>query len=170
MASAPSLRREPREAGQRFVLRGVHWHIYEVLLKELGERPIRLTFDQGDLELMSLPTDQRLYTRLIDKLIRTLAEVTGTPLKCSKRLIFKRHRLERGLEPDKCYYIDNDLPAREMREFNSEYDLPPELVVEVDLMGSDLDRLEMYAAYWIPEVWRFDGQALCVHGLQEDGH
>jgi Uma2 family endonuclease len=166
MATAPSARTEAREAVQRFLIHSVHWNIYESLLRELGDRPIRLTFDRGDLELMSLPDEQNLYTRLVDKLVKTLAEVTKTPLKCGKRLIFKRHELERGLEPDRYYYIDNDLPAREMREFNSAYDLPPDLVVEIDLLGSNLDRLGMYAAFWVPEVWRFDGRALGVYGLQ----
>ncbi len=169
MATATHVQSESREAVQRFLLRGVHWNLYELLFREVGDHPIRLTFDRGNLELMSLPGEHRLYTRLVDKLIKTLAEVTETPLKSGKPLIFKRHELERGLEHDRYYYIDHDLPAREMREFNSAYDLPPDLIVEIDLLGSTLDRLAMYAAFWIPEVWRFDGQALGVYILQKDG-
>ena len=86
MATAPSVWAEPRAACQRFLLRSVHWNIYEALLKELGQRPFRLTFDRGDLELMELPAEQRLYVKLIDKLVRTLGEVTGTPPRCGRRL------------------------------------------------------------------------------------
>ena len=38
---------------QRFLLRDVGWEGYETMLKLVGDRPIRLTYDRGDLELMS---------------------------------------------------------------------------------------------------------------------
>jgi Uma2 family endonuclease len=168
MATTPPGRAEGRDPPQRFVLRNVHWNLYDALFREIGDRPIRLTFDQGDLEMASLPPQQSFCSRLVDKLVKTLAEVASTPLKTNKRLIFKRRELERVLEPDRYYYIYHDLPVRDMRELNSAYDLPPDLVVEIDLAGSTLDRLGIYAAYRVPEVWRFDGRELRVHGLQED--
>jgi Uma2 family endonuclease len=38
---------------QKFLLTGMTWSEYEAMLKIVGERPIRLTYDQGTLELMS---------------------------------------------------------------------------------------------------------------------
>src|SRR5260370_1799154 len=63
----------------RFLLRNVTWNLYEALYKELCDRSIRLNFDRRDLELMSVPGDQKPYTQLVDKLIRTLAQATATP-------------------------------------------------------------------------------------------
>ena len=37
---------------QHFVLDDASWDIYEKLLREVGNRPIRLTYDQGRLEII----------------------------------------------------------------------------------------------------------------------
>ena len=169
MATTTTRRAEGADPPQRFLLRTVHWSLYEAIFKEIGDRSIRLTYDQGDLELLTLPSRQAFCGRLVDKLVRTLAEVSEVPFKTGKRLILKRRELERIIEPDRYYYIYHDLPLREMRELTSAYDLPPDLIVEIDLIASSVDRLGVYAAYGVPEVWRFDGRELRVHGLQEDG-
>ena len=36
---------------QRFLLRGVGWEGYETMLKLVGDRRIRITYDRGDLEV-----------------------------------------------------------------------------------------------------------------------
>ena len=42
----------------RFVLPGIGWEGYEKLLEILGDRPIRVTYDRGNVELM-LPLFER---------------------------------------------------------------------------------------------------------------
>jgi len=37
----------------RIVIRGVGWQGYQSLLKMVGDQPVRLTYDRGDVELMS---------------------------------------------------------------------------------------------------------------------
>ena len=38
-------------------------------------------------------------------------------------------------------------------------DPPPDLVIEVDITRSSLDKLSIYAALRVPEVWRYtDGE------------
>jgi len=39
---------------QRFLLHSVTWSGYETLLREIGDRHLRITYDNGDLELMTL--------------------------------------------------------------------------------------------------------------------
>jgi hypothetical protein len=41
-------------------------------------------------------------------------------------------------------------------------DPPPDLAVEVDVSRSSLGKLNLYAAFGVPEVWRYDGQRLEV--------
>jgi Uma2 family endonuclease len=36
-------------------------------------------------------------------------------------------------------------------------DPPPDLVIEIDITSISLKRLPLFAAFGIPEVWRFDG-------------
>jgi hypothetical protein len=48
-------------------------------------------------------------------------------------------------------------------------DPPPDLALEIDVTHSSLNRLGIYAALRVPEVWRFDGQVVHVHLLAPDG-
>ena len=38
---------------QHIVLEGMSWDFYEQLLKDIGDRPHRVTFDNGSVEIMS---------------------------------------------------------------------------------------------------------------------
>ena len=46
---------EPKlsQESQRFLLHNISWETYKTFLSVLGDRPIRLTYDQGNLELIS---------------------------------------------------------------------------------------------------------------------
>src|SRR5207244_1814373 len=48
-------------------------------------------------------------------------------------------------------------------------DPPPDLILEIDVTRSALDRMALFARLGVPEVWRFDGAALHVHRLQPGG-
>ena len=41
------------DTDQRFVLYNVGWNGYETMLQLVGDRPIRLAYGRGNLELMS---------------------------------------------------------------------------------------------------------------------
>src|SRR5205807_371200 len=81
----------------------------------------------------------------------------------------KREGLARGLEADDCFWIANEHLVRGKTTWDPETDPPPDVAVEVDLSPSDADRMAIYAALRVPEVWRFDGETLSVHILQSDG-
>jgi Uma2 family endonuclease len=82
---------------------------------------------------------------------------------------WKRADLARGVEPDTCYYLASFSAVCDKQEIDLETDPPPDLACEIDLSSSSLDRLAIYAALGVPEVWRFDGEALHVHRLGRRG-
>jgi hypothetical protein len=49
-------------------------------------------------------------------------------------------------------------------------DPPPDLVIEIEISRSVLDRMEIYVALGVPEVWRCDGRTLTVEILADDGY
>ena len=75
-------------------------------------------------------------------------------------MTFKRRKRRRGLEPDECYWIQSEPMVRGKDKIDLRRDPPPDLVIEVDWTHSSLDRLAIFAALLVPEVWRFDGQIL----------
>src|SRR5205085_2408534 len=75
----------------------------------------------------------------------------------------------KGLEPDACWWIASEPLVRGKTEIDLRRDPPPDLALEVDVTHSSLDRLAIYAALGVPEVWRLDGSILTFHVLAPDG-
>lgn len=74
--------------------------------------------------------------------------------------------MQKGVEPDECYYITNEELVRGKIKFDFNHDPPPDLAIEIDITSSSLDRLTIYAALGIQEIWRFDGENLFIYCLQ----
>lgn len=159
-----------RSADQRIVMHGVSWRTYELLLADLAEhRTPRITFDQGWLELVSPSDEREECRRLIGRMIDIWTLEKRIPIRGLGSTTFKREASQRGVEADECYYIVNEPLVRGRRGIDLETDPPPDLSIEVDVSGSSLGKLELYAALRVPEVWRFGRQTLRVYRLSEDG-
>jgi Uma2 family endonuclease len=88
-------------AEQRLVLYSVPWRMYERALRTFAERPgVRLTYDRGTLEFMTLSHEHETYCYLLARLIDTLTEELGLPVKGGRSTTFRRRKRQRGLEPD----------------------------------------------------------------------
>jgi Uma2 family endonuclease len=140
------------------VLTGVRWQTYEALLHDLGGRRIRLTYDRGSLEIMAPQFRHESYAGALGVLVKALAAAARVRVKSAWSTTFRREDLERGLEPDRCYYIHNLPAVLGKLEIDLGRDPPPDLAIEIDILSSCLDRLGIYAALGVPEVWRFDGE------------
>ena len=81
----------------------------------------------------------------------------------------QREDLERGLEPDDCYWIAHESVMRGRTEVDFEVDPAPDLAIEIEISRSVLNRIGIYAALRVPEVWRSDGERVRVNILGEDG-
>jgi Uma2 family endonuclease len=160
---------EDRKAEQRLLLNAVSWQEYTDLGQILRDRPaLRLTYDRGRLELMTTsPEHERLKKRL-SRLIETLAEEFGLQIETAGNMTFARADLERALEPDDCFWIAHEAQMRTREEWDPKEDPPPDLALEIEISRSAVNRMDLYAALGVPEVWRCDGESLRVHLLQPD--
>jgi Uma2 family endonuclease len=85
-------------------------------------------------------------------------------------MTFQREDLDRGFEPDNCYWIANELAIRQKLTWDAMGDPPPDLMTEIEVSRSALDRMKIFAAFGIPEIWCFDGEAIRIYLLQADGN
>ncbi len=146
----------------RVVLAGVRWQTYQALLADLADRHIRLTYDRGTLEIMAPLFRHERYSGALGQLVKVLAKTAKLRVISAWSTTFRREDLERGLEPDRCFYIHNVPAILGKLEIDLSSDPPPDLAIETDMMSSSLDRLGIYAALGVPEVWRFDGEQFQV--------
>lgn len=158
-----------QEPPQHVVLDGVTWFTYESLLHDLDGRRFRITFDRGALEIMALSHRHENRKKLLGRFVEGMTLELDIPIHPGGSTTFKNELLERGLEPDDCYWIQNEPLMRNKLDFDIDKDPPPDLGIEIEITRSALDRMGIYAALRIPEIRRFDGKKLRVCILGANG-
>ncbi len=152
---------------QRIVLESIRWEQYTGLLRLLQKHHLRLTYDRGTLEIRTLSQERERLAEFLARLAVILTEELNVHLKAGGSTTFRRRRVRRGLEPDRCFWIASEPLVRGKREIDLRNDPPPDLAIEIDVSRSSLDRLAIYAKLGVPEVWRLEG-GLAFHVLWAD--
>jgi Uma2 family endonuclease len=149
------------------LLKNISWQTYRALLEDVEQQPsIRLTYDQGQLEIMVPLRPHESAKKLIGRFIEALTEELNIEICSLGSLTCSREDLARGLEPDQCYYIQHESVIRELDDIDLTRDPPPDLAIEIDISYSSLNRLSIYEALGVPEVWRYDGKRLTIYHLE----
>lgn len=152
--------------GQSIFLPNVSWETYCALVDDVGEDHIRITFDNGRMEIMSPRTEHDPLGRHVYRLLDELAMEIGLDVFPTGGTTFRSKRKRKGAEPDESFYIHNIDAIRrvieEHRHYDDEKDPPPDLVFESEVTNPLLPKLATYAALGVPEIWRHDGKCLRV--------
>jgi Uma2 family endonuclease len=160
----------PAVAGQSLRLSDVDWPTYSLLLRALaGQSRLRLTYDRGELEIMSPLREHEDDGHILGQFVVILADELDLPLQFGGSTTIRRRKRRKGLESDECFWIANAHRVAGRRRIDLRVDPPPDLGIEVDVTRSSLDRMGIYAALKVPEVWRLDGDVLSFHVLDADG-
>ena len=149
----------------RIVIPNVAWEVFE----SLGASDCagtRFAYDKGVLEIMSPSIEHEWYHRALGRMVETLTEELEIPILSAGSTTLKLHLKKRGLEPDECFYLEHELQMRGKRELDLTVDPPPDLAIEVDISRSSVDKLSIYAALGVPELWFYDGESLVVRRLE----
>ncbi len=158
------------EADQFLQLHHLSWAGYIAIGDALAERGnLHLTFDRGSLEIMTLSPEHERLKYLTGRFIEILSEETGTPTLCYGQMTHQREDLVRGLEADDCYYIRSMDRVRGMVRLDLGRDPPPDLVVEIAVTSSSVDRIAIFEKLAVAEVWQIGGGAIKIHLLNADG-
>lgn len=156
-------------AEQRFIIGDADWQAYEAILRALEGRHIFITYEKGRLELMAPSWKHDRQSRLLGLLVHHLAEHLRVPILGGGSTTFRREDLERGLEPDQCFYVRNCGTMRDVEQIDLQRDPPPDLAIEVEISQRLSDRLAVYAGIGVPELWRWDGHRLMICRLSAEG-
>lgn len=91
----------------------------------------------------------------------------GIELKSAGSLTLKCQALAVGIDPDNCYYIQNEPKVRSQSQIDLKNDPLPDLAIEVDITSNSVNKLEIYAALGVPELWLYNGRILKFYQLVE---
>jgi len=150
------------------VLRNVSWPTYVALTEDLAEcSSPRLTYDRGTLEIMTPSTDHERVNRRLHTFVETVCVAWKLRVDNVGSNTLRREDLQRGFEPDTCFYIHHASHVFGKERIDLEQDPPPDLVIEVEVTNTAIDKLALYSAVGVPEVWRWDGTSVIILALQE---
>ncbi|UKO97928.1 Uma2 family endonuclease [Nostoc sp. UHCC 0870] len=148
-------------------LTGISWQTYERLLEELSDRRLRLTYNRGNLEIMSPSPEHERFKKVAGRFVEIIAEELDISIEPLGSTTLKRPELG-GAELDECFYIRNIALVRGKKRLDLTQDPAPDLVVEIDVTSSSDSRLRVYADLGVAEVWIYNGESLVIKQLQND--
>ncbi len=158
-------------AGSDVFLRGQTYDSYENFIEKIGEASgLRISFDGENIKIMTLSTKHEKYVRFIEMIITALS------LKVRKRILhfgsstMKSSRQERGSEPDCCFYVQNAELVAQKDSIDFSRDVPPDVVVEIDVHHSSLEKFEIYARLKVPEFWLYDGERMRIYQFENESY
>ena len=149
----------------RVILKGVSWSTFKALLADVGDdRAWRIAYDEGVLEIRMPLEEHEEPKRLIESFVEALVDELEIELRSLGSLTLEREDLTRAVEPDSCFYIQNESLVRG-RNINLPNDPPPDLAIESDYTNSSVNKFTIYAALGVPEIWRYRRESLQVYQL-----
>jgi len=156
--------------GAMLRLEDISWDDYEQLLEEMAEWPgMRVSYDHGRVEIMSPSFQHEKFIAFISGVGRILAEEMNLTVEAAGATTYKQESLLKGSEGDESFYVRNAAAIIGKREIDLDVDPPPDVVVEVDITNESLSKFPIYAAFLVPEIWRYDGkQARIYHLVNHD--
>ncbi|NJL48020.1 MAG: Uma2 family endonuclease [Leptolyngbyaceae cyanobacterium SM2_5_2] len=150
--------------GQRLLLHDVSWAEFEAILAELGEqRGSRIAYDNGLLEIMAPLLEHESDKEIIGDLLKALLEELDIEFRSLGSTTFKNATILKGIEPDQCFYIQNEAAVRGKNRLDLTVDPPPDLALEVDITSRT--HPDTYAALGVPELWRRVGPTIRIYQL-----
>ncbi|WP_404784443.1 Uma2 family endonuclease [Altericista sp. CCNU0014] len=152
--------------GQHVLLHGVSWQEFEAILEDLGDhRGSRLAYDKGVLEI-TMPLPEHEYDKeIVGDLLKALLEELDIEFLTLGSTTFKDPDLQQGLEPDQCFYIQNEARVRGKKRLDLAIDPPPDLALEIDVTSRT--HPDLYQALKVPELWCFDRGVLLIAVLRD---
>jgi Uma2 family endonuclease len=91
-------------------LTGIKWQTFKAIMSDVGDgRAWRIAYDAGVLEIrMPLPKHERPKV-MLEQFIGALADELEIEAMSLGALTLEREDLTRAIEPDTCFYIQNEL-------------------------------------------------------------
>ena len=156
-----------KHRADRIILHNLCWKQFENILQDLGEnRAARIAYDDGTLEIMTPLPEHEQYKEVISDAVKDIAEELDLDYESLGSTTWKRERKMAGVEPDNCFYFQNEALVRGRIDIDLSQDPPPDLVIEIDVTSKSLNRFAIYASLEFPEIWCYDSGESKIYLLQ----
>jgi Uma2 family endonuclease len=154
--------------GSRVCIHHLSWSDFTNFLGDLSEnRPTRVAYHAGTLEIMSpLAAHERLH-RIIASILTTILEIQERDWEDFGSTTIKRSPVA-GIEPDTCLYIQNAAQVKGCTNLDLANYPPPDLAIESDV--TSLTVISAYVSLQVPEVWVYRNHQLTIYILENQSY
>jgi Uma2 family endonuclease len=136
------------------LLHGISWKQFAGLLHSKGESSVpRFAYHRGELELMSPSTNHEEIKKKLARLLEAYADDLGMDFEGYGSWTLKRRKEEAAIEPDECYVIGGKKDR-------------PDLALEVIWTSGSLNKLDIYRALQVREVWFWKNNEILIFVLK----
>jgi len=161
------LRQLKIQPGQQLLVEDVNWQQFETILAELGERRAsRISYSNGLLEIMVPLPEHEKAKEIIGDMVKILLETRQIAFESLGSTTLKNERMSQAVEPDTCFYIQNQAAVIGKNRLDMSVDPPPDLAIEIDLTSRT--QLDNYQILGVPELWRYARRGLQINVLQAE--
>jgi Uma2 family endonuclease len=152
----------------RVLLHHISWEQFERILEDLGEhRAARIAYDNGTLEIMTPLPEHEYFKEVMGDAVKDVADELDIDYASYGSTTWRKRIKMAGLEPDNCFYFQNEAIVRGKLDVDlKQGDPPPDLALEIDITHKSLDRFPIYARLEVPELWCYDSGELKIYHLQ----
>lgn len=156
----------PEDASVTF--QDVSWDEYEELLEQVGEaKGLRISYDNGSLQAMTISAEHEKYSEFIKSLIAGIRLRLRLNILSFGSATMRKRKRRKGNEPDACFYVQTASLIGNKVQLDFETDPPPDIAVEIDVHHDSRSKFPIYIGLGVPEIWRYDGEVVTIYQLTE---
>lgn len=135
----------------------IGWEKFEAIASLLEDYPVRLTYLDGTLDIMTPSPDHEDYKSTIGILLEVYLRFRGIRFYARGGPTLGSREVGARGEPDESYNLDT---KKEI----------PDIAIEVVITNSGVDKLEKYKRWGVPEVWFYQDKRLFIYHLHSAGY
>lgn len=151
---------------KRLILHNISWEFYEQLLKEFeNSNGLHFAFNDGVLEIEMPTLNHDSRSEILSDLVKEICGEFEIDFRSIRSTTLREKLKAKGIEADAAFYIENEAQMRGKLELDLQKDPPPDLAIEVDVTHGSLDKMPIYAALGVPEVWLYEGERIVFQKL-----
>ncbi len=152
------------------ILSNISWETYNQFVEETMDKIVNpvFYFENGNLLIMVKSAEHEFTNDFIVLFINLVCEEWQKNFGSLGSTTYRRDDLEKGFEPDSCFYFENEPKIRGVKRLNMSVHPAPALIIEVDITSLSTFRQHIFAAFGVPEIWRFDGEKMQILRLEND--
>jgi Uma2 family endonuclease len=152
--------------GQQTLFKDISWQQLENILEEMGEkRAARISYSHGWLEIMVPLPEHEKDKEIFGEFVRILLDKLQIDFEPLGSTTLKNESMRQAVEPDACFYIQNQAAVIGKNRLDLTIDPPPDLAIEIDITSRT--RFDNYELLGVPELWRYTQQGLEISLLQQ---